>query len=171
VVTDQACKELKWIHFHETGIKILGMHFSHNKKYLYKNNFERILENFKTTLLLWKTRALTLIGKIQIVRTLGLSKLYFVCSKTGVSESFIKLVKSEVVNFIWNGRKAKIKYNTLIGTREEGGPLKLPDFGSMVKSSLFKWAVRLLDGGSKYWKVLPMTKLETIGGINCMYSI
>jgi hypothetical protein len=60
--------------------------------------------------------------KVQIlVRSLGLSKLYYACSKTGVRESFVKLVKSKVAKFVWNNKKPKIKYKTLIGNYEAGG--------------------------------------------------
>jgi len=166
-ITKPGEKELKWIDFHVSGVKILGVHFSHNKLYREKNNFERIFENFRTTLSIWNSRNLTPYGKIQILRALGLSKLYYICTKTGVKESFIKEVKSEVAKFVWNGKKPKIKYNTLIGNYEVGG-LKLPDFESMIKASHFKWATKLLDNTYSYWKVLPLRKLRSIGGPECI---
>jgi len=162
-----AHEELKWIDFHEARIEIFGIYFSHNKNYSYKNNHERTLENFKTTLSIWRARPLTPIGKIQIVKSLGLSKLYYVCSNLGASEAFIKLVKSEVVNFVWNGKKTKNKYKTVIGCYNDGG-LKLPDFGSIIKGSLFKWVTRLMNHTYQYWKVLPLRKLKNIGGIDCI---
>lgn len=105
---DTSHHNLKWIDFHESGIKILGIYFSHNRNYHITNNYERIFQNFKTTLTIWKSRLLTPIGRIQVVKALGLSKLLYVCTKLGANENFFKRVKDEAVNFIWNGRKPKI---------------------------------------------------------------
>jgi hypothetical protein len=74
--------KLKWVDMHESGIKILGIYFSHNKSFYNINNFERVFENFKTTLTIWKGRQLTPIGKIQIVKSLGLSKLIYALEKS-----------------------------------------------------------------------------------------
>jgi hypothetical protein len=38
----------------------------------------------------------------------------------------------------------------------------------MIKSSLLCWVVRLFDGEYKYWKIIPLRKLESIGGIECI---
>lgn len=50
---------------HETGVKVLVMHFSHNGNYLYKNNFESTFENFKTTLAIWYSALLKLYERIE----------------------------------------------------------------------------------------------------------
>jgi hypothetical protein len=102
-----------------------------------------------------------------VVKSLGLSKLLYVCTKLGANENFVKRVKDEAVNFIWNGRKPKIKYNTLIGKYNDGG-LKLLDFGSMIKASMVRWVSRLADKTNSYWKSLPLKKLKTLGGIECV---
>lgn len=39
-----AHKQSKLVTFHETDVKILEMHFSHNRNYLYRNNFESTFE-------------------------------------------------------------------------------------------------------------------------------
>lgn len=89
------------------------------------------------------------------------------CSCLGASDDFIKIVKSEIVNFVWNGKKPEIKYHTLIGNYEQGG-LKFLDFDCIIKASLFKWAKRLMDDNVIYWKAFPLIKLQKIGGIECV---
>lgn len=165
--TESEYQNLKWIDLHESGMKILGIHFSYNQSYYNTNNFERIFENFKTTLTIWRCRHLTPIGKIQVVKSLGLSKLTYVCTKLGAKDEFINRVKDEIIKFVWNGKKAKVKYNTLIGPYSNGG-LKLPDFHSIIKASMCKWAVRLLDNTKRTWKIIPLQKLKKIGGIKCI---
>lgn len=96
-------KHFRWINFHQEGIKILGIYFS----YSYNQNFKRILTNFQTILSIWKTRHLTLYGKIQVSKSLALPKLLYVCSSLNVSEAFVKIIESSIQNFIWNAKKNK----------------------------------------------------------------
>ena len=57
----------------------LGIHFSYDLKQANTLNFEEKVCSLEKTLNNWKKRKLTLIGKINIVKTLGLSKLIY-CS-------------------------------------------------------------------------------------------
>ena len=58
-------------------IKILGTHFSYNKKLKEEINFCFIIANIQHALKLWKPQNLTLEGKIIIFKTLALSKIIF----------------------------------------------------------------------------------------------
>jgi len=160
-------KSLKWVNLYQEGIKILGIYFSYNDAWYYTNNFQRIFEQFKSILKIWKLRNLTLYGRIQVVRSLAMSKLLFVCSKIFVSDSFMENVKKEIITFIWNGKKAKIKYDTLIGDYNVGG-MKLPDFENCIKANRIKWAINLLDSEVKSWKLIPWQQLDAIGGIKAI---
>ena len=57
-----------------TSVKILGIFFSYSKKEATRLNFESISESLKKRLNLWKWRHLTIIGRIQIVKTFAISK-------------------------------------------------------------------------------------------------
>jgi len=89
-------------------------------------------------------RSLTLFGKSTIIKSLALPKLLYVCSKIFVPDYFISKVKNVITDFIWNGKKPKIKYDTLIGNCDNGG-INLPDFESQIKANRVKWALDLLD--------------------------
>ena len=69
----------------------------------------------------WKTRKLTLLGKINIVKSLGLSKLIFNASVLPVPEKFSDQVNKITFYFIWGNKIAKIKKTTIIGEHENGG--------------------------------------------------
>jgi len=157
--------DIKWIDFHQKGIRILGIYFSYNDKFFYDNNFKRILTNFQTTLSIWRSRTLTLYGKIQVLRSLALPKLLYVCSVIYASEDFIKIVESTIKDFIWNGKKPKIKHSTLIGDYSKGG-LKLPDFRSCLKANQVKWTIRLILSCKEkpQLSIIPSTYLQSIGG-------
>ena len=51
------------------AVKILGVHFTYYRSLRHKLNFKEIIDAIKTKLQLWKWRNLTIIGRIQIVKT------------------------------------------------------------------------------------------------------
>ena len=71
------------------------------------------------------------------------------------------IVDKLVVNFIWNGKKPKIKRDTLIGTKDKGD-LELPDF-EIVAKSLQCAGVKTMKGGvGKQWMEIPSFYLENV---------
>ena len=68
-------------------LKILGSHFSYNKKLKEEKKFKSIID-IQRVLKIWKIRNLTLEGKI--VKTIAISKIVF--------QSFITAVPKYVVN-------------------------------------------------------------------------
>ena len=58
-------------------------------------------------------------------------------------------------NFIWQGRKAKIKHSTLCNGYENGG-LTNVDLRSKVSSIQCSWVKRLFEDDFHDWKVIPL---------------
>ena len=59
------------------SIQALGIYISYNQDVSDRLNFESKLKDLQNILNSWKRRKLTLLGKINIIKTLGLSKLIF----------------------------------------------------------------------------------------------
>ena len=87
----------------------LGVYFSYNQEHANKLNFEEKVRSLETILNAWRRRNLTLIGRIKIVKTLGLSKLIYSTSILGIPEHLAKRINKLTFNFIWEGKTAKIK--------------------------------------------------------------
>ena len=58
-------------------LKILGTHFSYNEKLKEKKNFYKIVTDMQQVLKIWKIRKLTLEEKIDIFKTIAISKIAF----------------------------------------------------------------------------------------------
>ena len=100
-------------------IKALGIFFSYDlRKAIHELNFIEKIRNLEKTLNSWKRRNLTLLGKIDIVKTLGLSKLIYNTSVLVIPEQLIKNINSIIFNFIWDEKPPKIKKSTIIGERK-----------------------------------------------------
>jgi len=64
-------------------------------------NFAEKIRNLEKTLNSWKRRNLTLNGKINIVKTFGLSKLIYNASVLVIPEKYIKEIEKLIFDFIW----------------------------------------------------------------------
>ena len=93
---------------------------------------------------MWGFRELTLASKIQIFKSLALSKALYVCTMTSPSRQFLDQLNLLKRSFIWVGKSAKIKHSTLMGSSAYGG-YKDADIESKLKSLKIIWIKRLLD--------------------------
>ena len=155
-------------------IKALGIFFSYDSSKTTELNFTEKIRNLEKTLNSWKRRNLTLLGKINIVKTLGLSKLIYNTSVLVIPEQLIKEINSIIFNFIWDEKPPKIKKSTIIGERKHGG-LKMTDFNILNKALKVAWIPRIKSESVASWKITPNAILERYGGLHfltiCNYDI
>ena len=110
-------------------IKILGVYFDNDAKQGDELNFRNTLKSLKKTINLWKWRGLSLLGRVQIMKTFAIPKLMYRVSVLPISKDLIKEADSLFYYFIWNG-KDKVKRNVMISEVERGG-LNMLDIDSM----------------------------------------
>ena len=96
----------------------LGVHFTYDLDVSEKNFFFDKLGSLKKTLNLWSQRDLSIVGRINIIKTLALSKLVFICSVMNTPEDFSKEVNKITFDLMWNHKPAKIKRIPLSSKKE-----------------------------------------------------
>ena len=146
------------------SVYALGIYFSNSEKVSNKLNFYEKLDVLEKTLNNWKRRKLTLLGKINIVKSAGLSKLIYNSSVLPVPKNFCEQVNKITFNFIWDNKIAKIKKNTIIGERKNGG-LNMIDFTLMNKALKSIWIKRLHLSENSSWTVIPNEATLHLGGL------
>jgi len=114
-------------------ISALGVFFSYNKESANRLNFSEKILNLEKTLNTWQRRNLILHGKINLVKTLGISKLLYSVSVLPIPDPYIQEINKLIFNFIWGGKPPKIKRNTIVGEEKDGG-LKMCDFKIIEKA-------------------------------------
>ena len=140
----------------------LGVYFSYNSKVMDEKNFHSKLGSLKSLLRMWKMRNLTLYGKIQIIKTLALTKIIFICSVLPSPVNFEKEINSLTFSFIWSNKPAKIKKkSTLIADKRHGG-LKMIDFTQFSKAVKAMWAKRLSSETKCEWHIIRHYYLENV---------
>ena len=143
-------------------IKILGIYFGYDDRQRNNLNFSQTLKSIKKSINVWKSRGLSLLGGIQMVKTFAIPKFMFRASVTSVSKELIKEANSVLYNFMWNG-KDKVRRLALISDIEMGG-LKMLDIQSMICAKRITCLKKLLEDYSSPWKVILDKLVSPIGG-------
>ena len=155
-------------------ITLLGITFTNDSADLFKLNFPPKLSRLKSLLGLWSNRDLTPIGKVTIVKTLGLSQLVYLFQiLPNPPQNIMKDLEKIIFNFIWNGKPDKIGRSTMIGTLSSGG-LKVTHIFSFIHSLKCTWVKRYLDEGEGFWKLFFNFYLQSYGQnllFQCNYKI
>ena len=143
-------------------IKILGVYFGYDEKQRYDLNFRQTLKSIKKSINMWKWRNLSLLGKIQIIKTFAIPKLMFRASVIPISNDLAKEANSIFYNFIWNG-KDKVKRCALISDIDKGG-LKMLDIKSMVSARRVICLKKFLEDYPSTWKSILNSFILPVGG-------
>ena len=129
---------IKCVDLTNETIKILGIHYSYNKTLQCEHNFLRTIVNMENVLKLWRFRNLTLEGTITIFKTLVISKIVFLLHVMTISTEIINSIEKMQKEFLWNGKRPKIKHQNICSNYEMGG-LKNADIKSKIKSLQCSW--------------------------------
>ena len=124
-------------------IKNLGIFFSYDEQECNALNFESKINKIRQIIYQWKERDLTIIGRLQIIKIFIISQFHHIISVINIPEFQIKHIETIIYNFVWNGRRDKIKRSTL-RKRKELGDLKAPDFRCIIQAAKLKWLFMLL---------------------------
>ena len=133
-------------------IKILGIYFGYDHRQRKNLNFSQTLKSIKESISVCKWRGLSLLGRIQILKTFANPKFIFRASVISVSKELNKEANSVLYNFIWNG-KDRVKRLPLISDIEMGR-LKMLHIQSMICAKRIISLKKLLEDYSSPWKVI-----------------
>ena len=89
---------------------------------LVRLNIEPVINKIKHCLNIWSQRYLSLFGKIEIVKTLAISKLIYILTLLpSPNKSYRDTIDKLLSNFVWSGKPAKIRANVLKSKKNMGG--------------------------------------------------
>ena len=146
------------------AIKILGVNFTYNYSLFYKLNFESIEKSLRGLLKGWGWRGLTLLGKIQVIKSFAIPKILYRAALISCRKDFIKKINALLYSFVWKG-KDKIKRTAFINPVEKGG-LKMPDIESMISAQRINCIKRYLSTDQAAWNFFFFVDfyLKKVGG-------
>ena len=149
-------------------VRLLGIHVFYDEKGNNELNFNLKIRKLQTNLDMWRSRELTLFGKVLIIKSLGLSQLMYSASILNVPEEVARTVKTRLFSFLWKNKRDKIKRTGLYQDLERGG-IRMVDIDIMFKALKLAWILRLLIPGNQNWKTVPDYYLRKFGGLNFFF--
>ena len=103
-----------WINLYNDKIRILGVYNSYDTDLENSYNLFSVISKIKDCLKCWEGRGLTIAGRIQIFKTLAISKTLYISTMRNPPTQFLNLLNSIQKDFIWNKSRAKIKHCSII---------------------------------------------------------
>ena len=125
-------------------------------------NFDELINSIKDKLRIWRWRDLTIIGRIQIVKTFIIPIFLYRASTICLDKNFVNESNKIIFDFIWKG-KDRIKCLALLSDIEDGG-LKGPHLDSIIKAQRILCCQRLAKEQPSSWKTILLHYLKPVGG-------
>ena len=180
------------LNFKKTEIMIVGTksdYYTNNKPYLLKWKKERIyalgtwffkdeqqttisnmqhkLQKLQNIINMWKTRKLTLFGRITVMKSLLLSQINYNIATIYTSAEFLKNIQNIIHQYIWKDKPPKIKQQTIIANREQGGA-NMTHIESYINAQKLSWIRRLLVSENQ---VIRKRLESLLGDINLKHYV
>ena len=157
-------------------VKIVGIVFRKDKgaSEIQENWNSRILK-IKQTIKNWMKRNLTVIGKIQVIKTFLLSQFVYVLQSLALPLNVLDEINSIFYRFIWRKKDIdkraweRLRRRVLSNDKEHGG-LNMINIQDFQNSFLIKWAIDLNKGELENWKYFPMYFYKKLGGLSVFKS-
>ena len=143
------CKSVNLLN---NNVTILGVAHSYNSNAADHQNFVNLLDKTESILNIWNMIYLSLLGRVQILKTFAISKLNYLASVSNIPKSVVDQLTVMQKQFIWNNKPPKIKHSTLIAPYSKGG-LNNVDVECRLRSLQLLWMVKLsLNKAKSYQK-------------------
>ena len=125
--------------------------------------FRPRINKIRSQLNFWKLNRNSLLGRVLIAKTMGLSQIQHIMNCMVIPNEIIKEVTKVIYNYIWDGPD-KITRQAASRTIEKGGiNMTIPD--EIQKACLIGWIKSALDYPEELWAKYIIGDLNTIGGL------
>ena len=99
----------------------MGIWYSTDTKISTELNLIDRINNMETLLNIWRSRNLSLKGKITIMKTIILPQIQFLFSMIYIPDEILDKIDKLLFNYLWDSKRSKIKRTTIIAKIEDGG--------------------------------------------------
>ena len=144
------------------SFNLLGIHIGRDLNHQNKSNYETKISKMENIFRVWNTRNLSLLGKILVIKSHGLSNIIYSLSNIEVAQPVIEKIQKMINHFIWGSKYNRIKHSTTIADFESGG-IRFPDVKCSKMSLRMPWLGRIWE--HQPWNIIINSKLNKYGGL------
>ena len=140
-------------------IKVNGIFFLQNLNETRRANVDAVAAKMDEQLRRWSSRRLSLLGKILIIKTFGISQLIFLLQSMSLTVADFKLLNALLYKFLWNrnyqAAKAPERVRREIINKEiRLGGFGMLDISELDKSLKLRMLGRLFDSNHPFLEIL-----------------
>uniref|UniRef100_A0A8C2C6C1 Reverse transcriptase domain-containing protein n=1 Tax=Cyprinus carpio TaxID=7962 RepID=A0A8C2C6C1_CYPCA len=154
-------------------VKYLGIHITKNLISRQFLNFSQRLLKTKYIFNNWLQRDLSILGRVFLSKTEGLSRFVYPSLSLAVDNHTSKNIDKIFLDFIWSNKSHKLKKYVLANKRSDGG-LEVLHFDDTNNTFKINWIKRCLLGSDSLWYFIPNNIFKRVGGLSflmkCNYS-
>jgi len=160
-------KGLKWS---SSVVKSLGVYIGNNREEAGIRGFEEIKESIKNKLKYWKGKGISLKGKVRVINTSILAKIWFTCEIHDIPIIIKDEINLLLSTFLWEG---KYHQRSLVGLMEDysRGGLRLDSIENKVKMYRINWLSILLESNVHCIKYLVANALISENNLKIGFDI
>jgi hypothetical protein len=149
-----------------TSVKINGVIFNNDNEIMAQENFEHMFAKMNRHFCDWSKRNLSILGKIQIIKTFGLSQYLYSLAITDFLPVHWKEINKAIAKFIWNkhyvGNRAPNRISNAICNKPiEYGGFGMLDLKEVVTGLRLRRVATLLEKDHH-----PINRLQISLGVN-----
>ena len=122
---------------------------------------------------IWKSRDLTLKGKILIIKTFLLSQINYELEMNPIPKHIMKEIDKILWNFLWDGKQPLVNKQTMCLYIENGG-MNMINLNSFIGANHIKFIHKIVNSEMQHWNMIGKHWLKhfdkTYGSKNFLYN-
>lgn len=125
-------------HWSKQGFRYLGIILTPKSSQLFEENYKKLIKQIQKDIVRWEILPLSLLGRIEVIKMNLLPRFLFLFQSLPVNVpiSVFNMLDKLISKFIWQKKKPRIKFKTLLLPKDKGG-LGLPNL------KYYYWAAQL----------------------------
>ena len=152
------------LNWDESHFTLLGVKFCTNLEDMPEINYRNSILEIQKLFNNWKSRKLTPIGRITVIKSLALPKLNHLFASVPCNKKILNEINKLFFVYLWNGKPDKIKRNVVTKCYLSGG-LNMVNIFHFEMAQKLTWMKRLLNGENNAWFPILATKHPNICNI------
>ena len=111
------------------------------------------IKKMKNCIQVWKSRDLTLKGKVLIIKTFLISQIDYEIEMKSIPKNIVKEIDKILWNFLWNGKQPLVNKQTICLEVKKGG-LNMINLNTFIQAKHIKIIHKIINYETLHWNMI-----------------